>query len=42
MRLGKKKTILLFSVETGIAHVTRTLEVARALADRGHLVVFAI
>lgn len=38
----KKKTILLFSVETGIAHVTRTLEIGRVLASRGHRVIFAI
>ncbi len=38
----KKKTILLFSTEAGVAHVTRTLAVGTELKHRGHRVIFAI
>lgn len=38
----KKKTIVVFTVEAGIAHLTRSLAVAETLQDRGHRVFFAI
>lgn len=38
----KKKKILFFPFEVGIAHITRSLSVAEALKKRGHTVAFAI
>src|SRR3989338_11207348 len=38
----KRKTILFFTVEPGIAHITRTLAIAEELRSRGFKIVFAI
>lgn len=38
----KKKTVLVFTVEPGIAHITRSLAVAQELRGRGHRVIFAL
>lgn len=38
----KTKTFLFFSIEAGIAHMTRSLSIAEELEIRGHRVVFAV
>ncbi|HLD24663.1 hypothetical protein A2973_05120 [Candidatus Gottesmanbacteria bacterium RIFCSPLOWO2_01_FULL_49_10] len=38
----RKKTFLMFTVESGIAHITRSLAVAQELLGRGHRVIFAL
>lgn len=38
----KKKRIIFFTVEVGLAHMVRSIAVAEALADRGHEVLFAL
>ncbi len=38
----KKKTLIVFTVEAGLAHLTRSLAVGEALQNRGHRVFIAI
>lgn len=37
----KRKTILFFSTEAGLAHITRSLAIAQELQKRGHRIFFA-
>lgn len=37
----KRKTVLFFSTEAGLAHVTRSLAIAQELKNRGHRIIFA-
>lgn len=40
--MKRRKTILFFPVEPGIAHITRCLAIAQVLKNRGQRVIFAI
>ena len=38
----KKKTIIFFPIEIGLAHLTRSLAIASALKKKGHRIIFAV